>query len=188
VRLHDQRPIPLQCNSNRVKYRCPKLMNSAFLHPPRKCFSALFVLTVSFFLFNIAVGAFAQGEQPSARISRARWVLPVMFPEQASQPHRNTADRLSKLLGIEHATSSKTNPVCCFWVEIDGWAPNPGSAGFTIVLQKGGAIIRATNQEQLDRAILQVQAVREIRDGEFYLPTDLLLTSYPTLPSNSNSK
>jgi hypothetical protein len=130
--------------------------------------------------------AIAQAKQAGAGSSvdskspYAPWVLPVMFPEGASPAVRSTAEKLSKILGQSGASAGVKNPVCCFWVEITGWAPNPGQVGFVIIFQKGGAIIQASDEKRLEEAVRQVESIRKVKEGVVHLPTNLLLTSYPT--------
>lgn len=109
------------------------------------------------------------------------WVLPVMFPQSASPSHKASAERLSKSLGQEVASPAVKNPVCCFWIEIDHWLPNPGQPGYVIILQKGGAVVRATDEEQLERAVAQIDSLRQVVAGKVLLPTNVLLSSYPVV-------
>jgi hypothetical protein len=51
----------------------------------------------------------------------------------------------------------KDNPVCCVWVEITNWTPNPGVAGYVIVNQPGGRIISASDLAQLRAAVQRFQ-------------------------------
>jgi hypothetical protein len=105
------------------------------------------------------------------------WSLPVMFPENASPAHRETATRLSRILGQTVASSARTNPVCCFWLELDQWRPNPGEPFYVVTIQRGGAIIRASSVEELNRAVEHVGSVVRLIRQKACLPVGMVLTN-----------
>jgi hypothetical protein len=108
-------------------------------------------------------------------------VFPVVISSKATAADRAQADRLAAIFGLSQAGIADTNPVCCFWVEIDGWKPNPGQPGYVVLFQPGGCVLRASNTEQLERAIAAIQSAAKIVDGKRTLPGNGLLTSYPVL-------
>ena len=64
-----------------------------------------------------------------------------------------------------------------FWVEVDGWTPDPGEDGYVAVIQPGGAYVRASNDAQLLEAIRNIEKTIIKKDEKVFLPTGIL-TSY----------
>ena len=75
-------------------------------------------------------------------------------------------------------SAGKVNPVCCVWLEISGWTPNPGEPGYVIINQGGGSLIRAANEKQLQAAVARFIASIDKTGKEIRVPLGLL-TSYP---------
>ena len=109
------------------------------------------------------------------------WKLPVALSEKASERVRSAAIRLAKSLGQEAVASVRVNPVCTLWVETDHWKPNPGDEGYIILVQAGGAIIRASSDEQVERAVAELEKHIIVQGGVHFLPTGLI-TSYLVIP------
>lgn len=112
------------------------------------------------------------------------WTFPVGIGKRMEKTLRPSALRLSKILKQDGISVLEDNPICSFWLEIDGWHPNPGQPGYVIILQGGGAVVRATDLVQLDLAIDRIEATKVVRDGKVCLPSNLLLTNYPTSSGN----
>ncbi len=90
------------------------------------------------------------------------------------KPH---VERIAKLIGIKSAFPSARNPVCCVWVELTDWRPNPGNHGYIINNQPGGSVIQASNEEQLKLAIKRFESsITSGKDG-IQVPVGLM-TNY----------
>ena len=69
------------------------------------------------------------------------------------------------------------NPVCCVWLEITGWLPNPGQPGYIIVNQRGGSMIQASDGEQMRLAVERFAATAKRSADHVAVPAGLL-TNY----------
>ena len=69
------------------------------------------------------------------------------------------------------------NPVCCLWIEVDQWSPNPKEAAYIILLQEGGGRIIASDANQLQMAVARLMQLREGGDDRPLLPHGLI-TNY----------
>jgi len=76
------------------------------------------------------------------------------------------------------AIAGDRNPVCCIWLEIGNWTPNPGGPGYVVVIQPGGAVIRASTDAQMTLALERLKQVRRIEGERVLLPLGLF-TNYP---------
>lgn len=104
----------------------------------------------------------------------------VMMPENAHEAHKQLARELAESLDIKFVQEATTNPVCCVWVEISRYMPNPGSPGYVIIHQPGGSIISASNFDQLRLAVERIKKSIRRRNGEAEVPVGLT-TSYPVI-------
>jgi hypothetical protein len=94
----------------------------------------------------------------------------------ATAKQRAAADRLGREFGIRVSTF-EINPVCCVWLELRTWKPNPGTDGYVIIHQAGGTLISASSQQQLDAAVERfIKSSRE-SGGKQEAPVGLM-TSY----------
>ena len=71
---------------------------------------------------------------------------------------------------------SAQNFGCCMWLQIDPEDPY-SQGGYVAIIRAGGATVRATNLEEMKRAINDIDHVRR---GD-KLPVGLL-TDYPVIP------
>lgn len=121
-------------------------------------------------------------EATSAEPQTTKWVLPIA----AAKDQANLDEplkRLQEVLQNEFIWYQENgNPVCAFWVEITGGKPNPGDGGYVMIIQRGGAVLRATDVEQLQLAIDRIKEVRQVKKDGVYLPIGLL-TNYPVIES-----
>ena len=109
----------------------------------------------------------------------ARLFPMVGIPKNATAQQRAAAEKLARQFGIT-VSALDTNPVCCVWLELSTWRPNPGADGYIIVHQAGGTLITASSQQQLDAAVERfIKSSRE-RDGKREAPIGLM-TSYEVL-------
>jgi hypothetical protein len=90
---------------------------------------------------------------------------------------KSAASEIASAIRVDLVIEGKTNPVCCVWIEISRWTPNPGTPGYIIVNQPGGSIITASNAEQLRLAVKRFKESIRVNDGEIQVPTGLL-TNY----------
>ncbi|QDT26655.1 hypothetical protein Enr10x_19650 [Gimesia panareensis] len=109
------------------------------------------------------------------------WPWPVALPPDSSPEIKAAANRLTKSLNNPLANlQTERNPVCALWLEIGTWKPNPSTPGYLILIQPGGGRIIATDLQQLERAIEQLNQQKRIRNGMTELPIGVL-TSYPLI-------
>jgi hypothetical protein len=104
-----------------------------------------------------------------------RWPWPIACSEKMPEEVVSRLDTLREIIGVKlrPQSSHKSNPVCCLWVEVGTWNPNPGRAGYVLIIQPGGGILIATNLKQLDIAITRLKEMRKIEDSEVRLPVGL---------------
>jgi hypothetical protein len=100
----------------------------------------------------------------------------VGIPKGASAEQRAAAEKLGREFGITVSVLD-TNPVCCVWLELRAWRPNPGTDGYVIIHQPGGTLITASSQRQLDAAVERFIKSLRVRDGKREAPVGLM-TSY----------
>ncbi|QDU93637.1 hypothetical protein [Lignipirellula cremea] len=106
----------------------------------------------------------------------------VALPLDASEAHLAAAQELADALEIRLVTRASKNPVCCIWVEISNWTPNPGAPGYLIVNQPGGSIVIASNEAQLAIAVKRFQSSMGGTGKEARVPPGLL-TNFPIVIS-----
>jgi hypothetical protein len=100
----------------------------------------------------------------------------IGIPKSATSEQRAAAEKLGREFGLT-VSMLDTNPVCCIWLELRAWRPNPGTDGYVIIHQSGGTLITASSQRQLDAAVERfIKSSRE-RDGKREAPVGLM-TSY----------
>lgn len=145
--------------------------------------------------------AFAPGSVPREKIAQttsqevgrsiekpeySEWRFPVAIPASASAEQKAAASRLAEMLGFTSTVQvgDNRNPVCCFWIELTNWWPNPGGGGYVIIIQHGGAIMYASTIEDAKRGIERIESVRQKRGERFALPIGVL-SSYPVWPANA---
>jgi hypothetical protein len=122
---------------------------------------------------------------PSVPKNYSSWAFPVMVRKSADDQAKSLAEELAKALGQNYSVmQSQENPTCDFWIEVDHWVPNPGEPGYVIVIQPGGAYIRASDDAQLKTAVAKIKALAIHRDKEVYLPIGIL-SSYPSIKVRS---
>ena len=127
---------------------------------------------------------FASGGDVTPPPSRYTRPYPLVgVPTGASEAHKALAQQVAALIGHPLIVEQRTNPVCCIWVEINGFTPSPGKTGYVIVNDAGGSIITASDLEQLRAAVQRFKKSIRSRDGKPEIPIGLL-TNYPVLPTN----
>ena len=100
----------------------------------------------------------------------------IGIPKSATAEQHAAAEKLGREFGITVSTLD-TNPVCCVWLELRVWRPNPGTEGYVIIHQAGGTLITASSQQQLDAAVERLVKSSRKRDGKREAPVGLM-TSY----------
>jgi hypothetical protein len=103
----------------------------------------------------------------------------VGIPRSATAQQRAAAEKVGREFGITVSTLD-TNPVCCVWLELRSWRPNPGTDGYVIIHQAGGTLITASSQQQLDSAVDRFIKSSRQREGKRECPVGLM-TSYDIL-------
>jgi len=87
------------------------------------------------------------------------------------------AEQIAKLIGTTAVQASDHNPVCCVWLEITRWTPNPGIGGYIINHQPGGSLIQASDEDQLLLAIERFEATATRNGDRLEVPIGIL-TNY----------
>src|SRR4051812_37001161 len=91
------------------------------------------------------------GVKPSAAFVRP---FPMVATARgASDARKVAAKEVAAAIGVSTFSELERNPVCCIWIEVTGWVPNPGEPGYFIINQGGGSIISASDDEQLRKAV-----------------------------------
>ena len=127
----------------------------------------------------VFVAAIALAAEPNGE-TEVDFIRPfpiVAVPVDASDAHKAAAKAVADAIGPGIFSELKTNPVCCVWLEINGWMPNPGEPGYVIINQAGGSIISASNEEQLRAAVERFKASIRKNGDQVEVPAGLL-TSY----------
>jgi hypothetical protein len=106
----------------------------------------------------------------------------VMYDSAREKQLEPYAQRIAKLIGATHVQVSPRNPVCCVWLELTGWTPNPGKRGYMINNQPGGSIIQASDEEQLKLAVERFESSAKRYADHVEVPTGLL-TNYEVHPA-----
>jgi len=121
---------------------------------------------------------------PSGQKTAPDFVAPypiVAVPTGATEAQKAAASDIAAAMGDTGFVETDVNPVCCVWIEITGWTPNPGGGGYIIVNQPGGSIISASDVDQLRPAVERFK--KSLRAHNGLVPVGLL-TNYP-LPAAS---
>ncbi|HET6323559.1 MAG TPA: hypothetical protein VFG04_02570 [Planctomycetaceae bacterium] len=133
---------------------------------------------------TVTAAQFASGAEPTPALSRYTRPYPIVgVPTGASEAHKALAQQVAVLIGHPPIVEQRTNPVCCIWIEINGFTPNPGKAGYVIVNDAGGSIIAASDLEQLRAAVQRFKKSIRSQDGKPEIPIGLL-TNYPVVPAD----
>jgi hypothetical protein len=101
----------------------------------------------------------------------------VAVPSGASAEHKALAKEIAASLGSDTILEQPVNPVCCIWVEINGFVPYPTQDGYVIINGRGGSIVTASSVEQLRAAVDRFKKTIRQRDGMHEVPIGLL-TNY----------
>ena len=144
--------------------------------------NAMFVALVSSLFIVVAENGIGFGNTTNEKQSRpeeCQWSLPVVVQSGSSAEAIKIAHDLAAAFGQRGVAIMKGNPVCAFWIEV-GWKPNPGEQGYVIVVQPGGAYIRATDEAQLQAGVAELKKKIKIESGRYYVPTGMM-TNYQTM-------
>lgn len=101
----------------------------------------------------------------------------VMYDRENEERLKSYAERIAKLIGTTAVQASDHNPVCCVWLEITGWTPNPGTGGYIINHQPGGSLIQASDEEQLRLAVEHFESTATRYGDHIEVPVGVL-TNY----------
>lgn len=104
------------------------------------------------------------------------WVWPVAIPTSSDAGVQKSARMLADSLKVPYIQIDR-NPVCCLWIEVDQWSPNPKEAAYIILLQEGGGSIIASDASQLQMAVARLMQLREGGDDRPLVPHGLI-TNY----------
>ncbi|MCA9254921.1 MAG: hypothetical protein KDA33_04760 [Phycisphaerales bacterium] len=147
----------------------------------RYAFATLLVATVVAMTPPARVAPTTRPARPLAdEVEFAEVTFSVAVPAEAPTELKACARRLARALGRESVLelSDNRNPVCCFWIELTNWWPNPGVGGYVIIIQHGGAIMYASTIDDANRGVARLERVRQKRGGTWTLPIGLM-TDYP---------
>ena len=112
------------------------------------------------------------------------WRLPVAIAKDSKVELRELARDLALVVSAganDLVLESESNPVCCFWIEIDSWLPSEAPGAFLVQIEDHGARIIASDLRQ---ARLAVDAVRKatIKKQESAVLPKGLLTNCALMP------
>lgn len=128
-------------------------------------------------------GAERQADKQSDAAKLVSWPLPVCIARDADAEIKRIAEDLAtRLFNQPSVMTMSRNPVCCLWLEVTRWTPNPGVPGYVINLQGGGGWVQASDVEQLKLAVEQLKKSVVMKDGMPHLPLGLR-TNYPLAPA-----
>jgi len=140
-------------------------------------------LIIAFFAGAIALAAQTGTDATRSDADAAAmedYIRPYDFvgcPKGASAAHKASAQRIADILGVKLILQQNVNPVCCTWVEVNRWTPNPGQRGYLINNQGGGSLISASDEEQLQAAVDRFIASIHTINGKVHVPSGLM-TNY----------
>ncbi len=117
---------------------------------------------------------------PPAGGQKIAWSLPLAVAKDAPKEHVALAEALNDVLARPKWVWRVDGPNCCFYVEIVDFAPNPGGGGYLILIQPGGAVLRASDMAHARQAIARLKSLAQVEDGQVLLPVGLL-SSYPII-------
>jgi hypothetical protein len=114
--------------------------------------------------------------------------FPIVFvPTGADSAHKKLAQEIAEAIGTKAVAESKSNPVCCIWVEMNGYVPNPGDRGYVIINNGGGSLVSAADLNQLRAAVARFKkSIRRV-DGNVEVPIGML-TNYRVVTETSVSR
>lgn len=132
----------------------------------------------AFAIVAVAMIAATHAAEPAAPANDFVRPFPlVAIAKGASDAKKAAAKEIADAVGVNAVSVMEKNPVCCIWLEVTGWTPNPGGAGYFIINQSGGSIISASDEEHLKKAVEQFKkSLRKGVDGP-EVPVGML-TSY----------
>jgi hypothetical protein len=133
----------------------------------------LLIATGVFLAASVAGSADPEPAKPYVTV---RSVLAM--PDDASKEQQALVNDLAKTIDCYIVLKSKHNPICCVWLEINGYYPSPGDPGYIIVNQSGGILITASDIEQLRKAVARFKASLRKTDHGFEVPEGLI-TNFP---------
>jgi hypothetical protein len=118
---------------------------------------------------------------PAEAVEYIRPFPVVMYDSADEQLLAPYAQCVAKRIGSEVVQAAPRNPVCCVWIELSNWVPNPGVSGYIINNQPGGSVIQASNEEQLRLALDRFESSMKTQDGKVKVPAGLM-TNYHVHP------
>jgi len=101
----------------------------------------------------------------------------VMYDKADEEQLKPYAERIAKLTGARIVNAMNANPVCCVWLEITKWTPNPGYPGYIINNQPGGSVIQASDPDQMRLAVERFESTAKRYEDHVTVPMGLL-TNY----------
>lgn len=104
----------------------------------------------------------------------------VMIPRTADDKLESLAKQVAAAIGVQTVGRSDYNPVCCVWIQIVPWIPNPGTGGYLIINQSGGSIIQASDIDQMKEGVTRFKSSIRMNDGKAEVPMGML-TNYPVI-------
>ncbi len=104
----------------------------------------------------------------------------VRIPRTTDDKLKSLAKQIAVAIGVPPVGRLDYNPVCCVWIQIVPWVPNPGTGGYLIINQPGGSIIQASDIDQMKQAVERFKSSIRMHDGKAEVPMGML-TNYPVI-------
>lgn len=116
------------------------------------------------------------------------WILPIAIESKATQRTADTAAVLARGLGLTiPPIKADASPGCVLWIRVNSELLPPNSPGYLVVLARDGAVVMASDDDQLEKATQSIlAAIRKDRTGKISLPSGLI-TSFPMATERGDS-
>lgn len=117
-------------------------------------------------------------------VTYQEWRFPIALNKDSTSELKKVADEVSGHLGQKIVLLVDANPICCLWLELDSWKPQPCQDYYILHFEKGGAYIKATSIEQMKLAVVRLKEIVKRKDGTVSVPIGMV-TNLPIIQSES---
>src|SRR5665213_312302 len=115
------RSIMPRYSDDDCRWTARTLQNSMHRRPLMRL-HAIFILGI--ILIGGTVFAAEAKTEPKPQFERPFPI--VVVASGASDAHKAAAKKLGDAISVHVISEMPRNPVCCIWIEVTGWTPNPG--------------------------------------------------------------